>query len=418
MGVDWDQEGFGNAYEAEFDYLRQVEKLLKSLLARVMHDLDDPKLVRARVDEFRIKERGSLARKAQCHGWASADALWLADDLIGARAVCNNTEDVYRFQSLLEEKLPTTDVDVQDYIACPGETGYRAVHLNFRLAVISDHPGDILGKQVGCEVQIRSLLQDAWARLSHADIYKGEDLSPDLLGRMTDLSDLLVAADRIASRVRGRVTQLRTADDGQSVDSKLVRFYGEAFGKLPSDYVIREAREIARHLSEQELSEILSMLRDSSFKHRVDAIYREAFGLRAGLSDRFVTAVRAVASSEDDALRHLQAIVDAEASEIDDMWRRKALSEMPETLEDFMDLVSQSPDSIIPLADALSATGNCSVCGEVFVDPEALEESVAEYYEVDEAPGLAAAVTHSGLQVPDMGNPNLCMYHGETFRKD
>ena len=96
-------------------------------------------------------------------------------DLVGGRVVCNNVKDVYRFEALLRESLPfqAGPVERQDYIQTP-KNGYRALHLNFRL-----HVGKPLARQaIPCEAQIRSRLQDAWAELTHTDIYKHDDLPP------------------------------------------------------------------------------------------------------------------------------------------------------------------------------------------------------------------------------------------------
>ena len=417
---NWNHDEFETAYKNELEYLKQVESSLRMCLTRVIDELDDPKLVRVRPEEFRIKESDSLARKALQRGWRPDRALWCAEDLIGARFVCNNIEDVYRFRELLKEALPA-EVTEQDYISKPDDAGYRALHLNFRLGFPDSQSGsplDFFHKKVGCEVQIRSLLQDAWARLSHADIYKGDDLPADLRERMTDLSDVLFSTDQIASRVRNRVAQVRTPDDGESVESRLIRYYADVFGKAPSDYVIREASDVASQLNEDQWKKLPSLLRDPSFTRRVDAIYRKTFGFPADISERFTTSVRAIAHTEDAALRHLQNIVDKEVKELDQVWRREILSEMPDSFAEFVEKIERDSESIIPFAEVLSATKHCSVCGEVLVDPDALEESLADYYELDEAPGVYTALVGSGLQIPDFDHPNLCMYHGEQFRKN
>lgn len=416
----WNHDEFSVAYEDNLEYLKQVDNFLRKYIDHVIRKIDDPKLVRARLVDFRIKEPESLARKAQQRGWRPDLALWCAEDLIGARVVCNNVEDVYRFRELLKEEL-LTNVTEQDYISKPDDAGYRALHLNFRLGFSgkeSGFPFGISNKEVGCEVQIRSLLQDAWARLSHADIYKGDDLPSDLRERMTDLSDVLFSTDKIASRVRNRVTQVRTPDDGESVESRLIKYYADVFGKAPSDYVIREASDVASQFNEDQWKKLPLLLRDPSFTRHVDAIYRKAYGLQASVSERFTTGVRAVAHTEDAALSHLQRIVDEELRELYQVWRREILSEMPDSLAEFAEKIERDSESIIRFAEALSATKHCSLCGQVLVDLDALEESLVDHYELDEAPSISAALVGSGLQIPDSDYPHLCMYHGEQLRKD
>jgi hypothetical protein len=61
---------------------------------------------------------------------------------------------------------------------------------------------------VGCEIQVRSLLQHSWAELSRADIYtKEEMISPALRTLMTRLADLLKVADDIANDIRQEIAK-------------------------------------------------------------------------------------------------------------------------------------------------------------------------------------------------------------------
>ena len=409
---NWNYDEFSVAYQNELKYLKRVEELLKKILRDVMRGLDDPKLVRAQLVESRIKEPASLARKAKQRGWRSDQALWCADDLIGARVVCNNIEDVYRFQELFEEMLHT-EVTAQDYILEPGDAGYRALHLNFRLSFPDNKPGFLLGiyeKEVGCEVQILSLLQYAWASLSHDDIYKGDNLPADLRERMTDLSNILSSADQIASRVRKRVSQVHIPDDKESLESHLSRFYSDVFGKSPPDYVIREASEVACQLNEDQWEKLSALLREPSFKQRVNEICQKAYGLRANISERFITGLWAIAHNEDTALRYLQNIVDKNVRELDLFRGQDTLSDMPDSLADFIEQIENDPWGIIPFAEGFSATVYCGACGEVLVDPDILEQNLAEYYELEETPGVSTAIMNSELLIPDFGlSTPLCV---------
>ncbi|WP_421932566.1 hypothetical protein [Phenylobacterium sp.] len=115
------------------------------------------------------------------HGTPVADValtefLRDANDLIGIRVITYYNDDVDFIKkallvsyprALLEEKLTVHDAERGSRF------GYRAAHLNF------DHSGDTLldGSEIrslGVEVQVRTLLSDAWARHSHKLVYKGK----------------------------------------------------------------------------------------------------------------------------------------------------------------------------------------------------------------------------------------------------
>ena len=140
--------------------------------------------------------------KAEKNGWQANQALSACCDIVGGRVVCNNIEDVYRFVELLREALPAGTVAIQDQIDEPNSAGYRALHVNLSLRVGTD---PFRPELVPCEIQIRTRLQDAWAVLSHDDIYKQQELPEEVRARFKDLSEVLAAADHIASDIRRRV---------------------------------------------------------------------------------------------------------------------------------------------------------------------------------------------------------------------
>lgn len=105
------------------------------------------------------------------------------------------------------------EAEILDYIEDPQEEGYRGVHLRTRYRVPDNSHGVTLPVHdvtIPVEVQVRTFLQDAWARLTHRDIYKhGEELPKNLRGRSQDLAEMLSSADDIAKRIRARLTEER-----------------------------------------------------------------------------------------------------------------------------------------------------------------------------------------------------------------
>jgi len=230
---------FDEIYKRNRPALARAEAQLRSLLEAVVGQIEDRKLVRAEFDDVRSKCLSELKSKAGRFGWSAEHAFIRCSDLVGGRVVCNNVEDVYRFEELLKECLPADSgqIERQDYIDRPKRHGYRALHLNFRLNV-SRTSGP---EPIPCEIQIRSRLQHAWAELSHGDIYKQNDLPLDLLDRVKDLSDLLAQADSTASSIRARVQRIMTPPDAQlKLDhipaDGLARVFKDAFGTALAGY--------------------------------------------------------------------------------------------------------------------------------------------------------------------------------------
>jgi len=141
-----------------------AERQVRLTVVKALAALGSPELVRGRLDEQRVKPKASVERKAKQKHWTPNEMFERCEDFLGMRMVCNNLQDVLRAADLVQQSLEAQGLRVErrDYIAEPVFTGYRAIHILTRYPVTA-------GKRsmnVGCEVQIRTLLQDAWARLS------------------------------------------------------------------------------------------------------------------------------------------------------------------------------------------------------------------------------------------------------------
>jgi ppGpp synthetase/RelA/SpoT-type nucleotidyltranferase len=128
-------------------------------------------------------------------------------DLSRVRVLCHTLDDCYRLLTMLQEQqfLWVDPAKIEDWIAKPSPTGYRAIHLE----VMVDVP--VAGEQIGVpvEVQIRTMLQEAWGFYTHGDFYKGIDVTPLIASLMRDFSDLLYWSDRHANLLVDEVARVR-----------------------------------------------------------------------------------------------------------------------------------------------------------------------------------------------------------------
>jgi ppGpp synthetase/RelA/SpoT-type nucleotidyltranferase len=158
------------AYEKIKQLAMMATDKLQKKIETVISELGDPYLVRRKsMIEARTKPHLSLARKARQRGWSFTKALTKAQDLVGLRIICHNLQEVRRVADLLETTLVSDNFNVKrdDYITNPKRGGYRAIHLVFQMPISLGNDE----AKLGCEIQVRSLLQDSWAELSHAEIY-------------------------------------------------------------------------------------------------------------------------------------------------------------------------------------------------------------------------------------------------------
>jgi ppGpp synthetase/RelA/SpoT-type nucleotidyltranferase len=104
------------AYQRRYPALCRAKKRLQIILTTTAEAIDDRQLVRAAIVNIRIKQPDSIKAKAKQRRWKYDDAITNCPDLIGARVVCNNVEDVYRFAELLKTHFSWEWFEIQDHI--------------------------------------------------------------------------------------------------------------------------------------------------------------------------------------------------------------------------------------------------------------------------------------------------------------
>jgi ppGpp synthetase/RelA/SpoT-type nucleotidyltranferase len=415
-------------YEKRGPTLQQARQRLHSILAEVVAAIEDKTLVRAEVRSIRVTGLASIQRKASAKGWTAEEALTACSDIIGGRVVCNNVEDVYRFAELLKERLPgfQNKFAIQDHIKAPNPGGYRALHVNFHIDA-SEHPGSA---RVPCEVQIRSRLQDAWAELSHDDIYKQPNLPEDLRARAKDLAEVLAAADKIASDIRSRVMKETTPPEHRPnlthvSPEGLAFLFQETFGRSPPAYIIRRALNVCDEYAIKSLEGLPGVLGRESFRQRVAEAYESIMPAPIGAENLFLVALHALARGDSWALAKVRRDARREWREIDQFARREMLASLPATIDELMEEIeSPGGGGVESWAEALDATNKCGICGETIVRPFAFAEAVLRHYDVsdDEADDIheriEIAVRNSSTETGGWGDGSLCAYHNEQMAKD
>lgn len=92
-------------------------------------------------------------------------------DLLGVRIICPFLEDVSKAEQLIGSHFKIKETEKRDHAYM--EFGYESTHILIKI------PDDIIAKR-GCpgtdiaEIQVRTILQDAWAEVEHELVYKTE----------------------------------------------------------------------------------------------------------------------------------------------------------------------------------------------------------------------------------------------------
>ncbi|VWB45936.1 GTP pyrophosphokinase YwaC [Burkholderia pseudomultivorans] len=183
------------------DFCGSVERLLRDLLSE--------KRIEILSVTSRVKGKGSLERKIATKGVGRYKSLADVTDVCGVRVITYFEGDVSRVADLIRAEFDIDEKNSTDkyHASDPDRFGYRSVHfvVTHRASrrCLSEYR-----RYESCkaEIQIRSILQHAWAEIEHDLGYKAsEDVPAPVRRRFSRLSGLLELADEEFMTIRKEI---------------------------------------------------------------------------------------------------------------------------------------------------------------------------------------------------------------------
>lgn len=124
-------------------------------------------------------------------------------DLAGVRVVCLYRSDVDRVAQIIRSEFDITEEADKLQDLAVDQFGYTARHFIVRLGKASSGARYDDLKSLYCEVQVRTVVEDAWAIIQHHMVYKRESQAPPQVQRkLNSLAGLLETADDQFERIR------------------------------------------------------------------------------------------------------------------------------------------------------------------------------------------------------------------------
>lgn len=211
-------------YDRALPFLRARGERLQTELAAL---LAAEKGLKVHSVTLRIKSRESLAQKL-ARPDRSYGSLWSVTDLIGLRVIVYFEDAVDTIGELLEAHLPIDFAhSIDKRRRDSGTFGYRSLHYVGRVGPsTSDESAAApeLPAEASFEVQVRTVLEHAWAEIEHDLGYKaGAAVPATVQRRLHRLAGLLELADQEFGAIRDdlrdyvRVLPERIASAGDSV---------------------------------------------------------------------------------------------------------------------------------------------------------------------------------------------------------
>jgi ppGpp synthetase/RelA/SpoT-type nucleotidyltranferase len=234
------------------NYCKQVESTLSTALnaeAVFFHDI----AARAKTVESFIQKS---TRSDEDGRKKYSQPISEITDLAGVRVICYTLEDVKRVCSFIHDQFTVLEeIDVGQKRFDSGKFGYQSMHFIVKFSEQrSAFPEFRIYSDMVCEIQVRTVLQHAWAEIEHKIRYKGVGAENKELGRkFLSLAGLLEVADRefqsikdkeaeLAAKEREKVAEaiiseniILQTEQTNSVDIKLLIQNGE-FRKAVDEY--------------------------------------------------------------------------------------------------------------------------------------------------------------------------------------
>ncbi|KRA32758.1 MULTISPECIES: DUF429 domain-containing protein [unclassified Nocardioides] len=218
------------------------------------------------------------------------DPLREITDQIGIRVITYVHSDVQAVADLMEDQVVVhDDRDMGRETASEGRWGYASRHLLVGLDPAREgHDEFALLRGRQAQIQVRTVLQHAWAEFEHDIRYKGtipDEYVPDLDRRFTLAAGLLELADREFSTIRDRLQSGMTGPSDEAEDDdprisprELAAFlagqYSDSGWSRTDHYTWISALVLELGITSlHELGETLRSVDDEALKERMDYRY-------------------------------------------------------------------------------------------------------------------------------------------------
>jgi len=218
-------------------------EVLGNLAVNLIKSLLDANSIRIHAIDFRVKEKMSASRKLKEKADRYTDYASLMD-LLGIRIITYFDDEVDAVSRLIEKEFkvdPKNSTDKRKILES-NEFGYLSVHyileLNEKRSTLVEYEKFA---KTRFEVQVRSILQHAWAEIEHDIGYKAaKSLPNELSRRFSRLAGLLEIADsefkalRDKSQVYSREVErkIERSPSGLRLNQRTIVTYSEKSSAL------------------------------------------------------------------------------------------------------------------------------------------------------------------------------------------
>ncbi len=368
--------------------------------------------------DTRIKSLSSVINKAITNDIKPDEIFTNIADIAGLRIVVNNLRDI---NPLIKEIKKDGRLEIIEKERHSGQKPYKAVHLKVTLKISHKH-GE---HKVPMEIQIRTLLQDAWAILAHHDYYKNQVSLPPLARPISlRLSELLSSVDKLANDLRKHVEKIVEPPNDLSDDAPLNKqglsfLYFELLGEKPQEY---EVEILMNKVTEYGLKTIGDARKGlaPAVLEKIRKIHDDKFNM-IPMGYDLIEYGMLYAVQGNLAFKAYKKQIEDSWQEVEDMGRSEVLSELPDTFEEFIKMMQ---DGNVPwTALEFLGGGECARCGNNTFDPSTAADGILDYYgdpetDIDLEGLIFEAADRSECPFESLDFSGVCSYCDHQMSKD
>lgn len=233
-------------YQSYNEYFNEI---MKKVVERLQDNvkLSAQPTYKSRVKSFESYYKKVLRLKPQ-KITEKCDLIYLTD-MMGIRMICAFLEDINLAVEQIKQLFEIKEVEVKGAEKKFSEFGYESTHV--LVSIPKDFIPELKGKyanlkpisqEIVCEIQIRTILQDAWAEVEHELIYKTEFNPFDipLRRKLASINASLSLADITFQEIRDYQNKLQ-----RELDERRKTFYTQA-DNLLNEKIEKTQENIAR----------------------------------------------------------------------------------------------------------------------------------------------------------------------------
>lgn len=189
---------------SKFQELKPIYKRLANEICEGLKTKIDKTGIRTTPLAWRIKTEDSLMSKVKRKEYS--DPLSEITDLAGVRIVCMYEADIKKLEQIIQEEFKVCERVDKYKEAGSDKMGYLGIHFVAQLKENYSGPRYDGLHALKCEIQVRTILQDAWALISHHLVYKDESSIPNKIKRdLNNVASLLEIAQGVFDSSREKI---------------------------------------------------------------------------------------------------------------------------------------------------------------------------------------------------------------------